>query len=1288
MTTTAGARADATSGPLPITYEFDRTGTFTAVSDGFCEVLGWRRDELLGSYAPSLVHPEDRGRLVEQGTGFVAGDGGFDPVWRVRHASGEYRWYRVEATPVVDADGAVVGASAVLDDVDQAEAARDALVASERRYRLLVQNSQDVVGHQVDGVLIWISPSITGLAGWTPEELVGRSTLHLWHPDDQAAARDVRTTAAGGGPATATLRLRCKDGRYIHVDVGVHDDGELARNGVVVTMRDATERVAALTALQVQEAEFRLIAENAGDMVALSDLEGRISWISPSVERLLGLSPHEMVGRSLAELLHPDDARARAEAMTHVDADEQRYLEARYARTDGSYVWLGANLRPVRDESGRVVARLGTAREVSGEIEARTRLEEREAEYRMLAENAADIVFRLDADDRFSWLSPSVEAVLGRRPEDLLGRDVGEFLHPDDRSSRDRAIQGSVDGRTSYEARYLHADGTYRWLAISGHPVLDAAGHEIGRIGNAREIGTEVEAREARAQSEAMYRLLAENSVDIVTQTDLEGVVQWVSPSVTSVLGWDAEDLIGHAITELIHPDDANPRERSRQRVYAGGLAAHLARYRHQDGTWVWLAARGAPLLDADGAVIGAVGSARDATAEVEAQRALVRSESMFRLLAENSADIVFRADPTMVIEWVSPSVRSTIGWQPDDFVGHRITEWIHPDDLSALMGGHEANTADRPSVYEARFRAADAGYRWFSVAVRSVVGVEGEVVARVGSARDISEAVAAREALEASEEMFRSVMDSSTVGMAAVGLDGRFRAVNPALCRLVDRDEEWFATHLAAELAPEENRERAEGDGTEYFRDGSRAHLDSVRLQRADGSELWARRTVVMVRDGEGEPAYFVTQLQDISAELELEYTTFHDTLTGLRNRQWIVDILEDELRTSRRSGSPVGVLFIDLDNFKVVNDSLGHTAGDEVLATVARRLTATMRPGDHVGRFGGDEFVVVIPEVDELPDLERICGRVLADITPVIDLDGHRITPTASIGVAISTIDSSAQSLLRDADSALYRAKSAGKQRWHYADEAMHAQAVARLTTEDELRRAIDEHQLVVHYQPIVRLDDRTVVGHEALVRWMHPVRGLVPPLDFLPVAEDSGLIVEIGDEVARLVGEMLVARPDLANVSVNLSPLQLARPWWREKLLSQLTDLGVEPSRVSVEVTETAVLDNLDDVARELSSLRALGVGVHLDDFGTGYSSIALLRDLPITGLKLDMSFTRRLTGDGGTTEVLAEGLANLAHGLGMLGIAEGVETEDQAVLLLAMGWTHGQGWLFGRPTPDPA
>jgi diguanylate cyclase (GGDEF)-like protein/PAS domain S-box-containing protein len=1163
MTTAADAHPGVASGAPPISYEFDSRGTFTAVSDALCDVLGWRREELVGTFAPSLVHPEDRGRLVQQGSAFVAGRDSIDPVWRVRHASGEYRWYRVRVTARRDADGAVAGASAVLDDVDQAEAAREALVENERRYRLLVQNSADVVIHHVGGIVRWISPSVTALTGWTPDEVIGHHSLDLWHPDDRETAYTIRRDASIGRPQTAVLRLRHKDGHYLHVDAAVHGDGSGEDQGVVVTLRDASARVAALEALEAREAEFRLIAENAADMVVLSDLHGTVEWVSPSIRRLLGIEPADMLGRSLVSLLHPDDAAAREEAMAQTDADAASYFEARYRRPGGDYIWLGAHIRPVHDEFGNVVARLGSAREVEREVEARHALEAREAEYRLLAENAADVVFRIDAEDRFAWLSPSVEQVLGRRPEDLLGQPAASLLHPDDVAVRQRAIQ-DIDGlgRTSFEVRYRHADGSYHWLAISGHPLVDADGNQVGRVGNARQIDTEVQAREALRRSEAEFRLLAQNSADVVVRSRVDGAVEWVSPSISTVLGWNPDELVGRDFLELLHPDDRAQRDAGRSSAAHGTSSSFLARYQHKSGDWVWMSVTGAPIVDESGDVVGVAGSARDASVEV-----------------------------------------------------------------------------------------------------------------------------AAREALEASEEMFHTVMDSSTVGMAVLGLDLSFRAVNPALCRLSGYDEAWFATHSAPDLAAPERRELAASVGPSYFAGRTHAVTDVVRLLRADGAVISVRRTTILIRDAAGEPDYLVAQLQDITAELELEYRTFHDALTGLRNRTWIVDILEEELRVARRNHRGVGVLFIDLDNFKVVNDSLGHAAGDEVLSTVGKRLTAAMRPGDHVGRFGGDEFVVVIPEIEEVPDLERICERVLGDLTPPLDVQGHRISPTASMGVAVSTPDSSAQSLLRDADSALYRAKSAGKHRWHFADEAMHAQAVSRLTTEDELRRALAEHELVVHYQPIVRLSDRVVVAHEALVRWQHPTRGLVPPLDFLPVAEESGLIVEIGDEVMRLVCEMLSARPDLANVSVNLSPVQTSRPWWREKLVGCLTEHGVAPSRVSVEVTETAVLDNADDVAQELTSLRALGIGVHLDDFGTGYSSIALLRDLPISGLKLDMSFTRRLTGDGGTTEVLAAGLAQLASGLGMIGIAEGVETEEQAALLRAMGWTHGQGWLFGRPAPEP-
>jgi len=293
----------------------------------------------------------------------------------------------------------------------------------------------------------------------------------------------------------------------------------------------------------------------------------------------------------------------------------------------------------------------------------------------------------------------------------------------------------------------------------------------------------------------------------------------------------------------------------------------------------------------------------------------------------------------------------------------------------------------------------------------------------------------------------------------------------------------------------------------------------------------------------------------------------------------------------------------------------------------------------------------------------------------------------PTASIGIAVSTSTSTPESLLRDTDSALFRAKTTGQGRWQFFDDAMHAQAVARLTVEDQLRDAITREEFVLHYQPIVALADAHVVGHEALVRWAHPTRGLLSPGDFLDVAEDSGLITAIGAQVLDQVCAML-AGPDLPGpISVNVSAIQLAAPDWLSVVLDTLTRHGADPDRIVIEVTETAVLSLRDSALHALESLRELGVGIHLDDFGTGYSSISVLRDLPVTGVKLDLRFVHDLTTSPSQANALAHGLSGLVNGMHLTGIVEGIETEMQADILRTQGWECGQGYYFGRPAATP-
>ncbi len=445
------------------------------------------------------------------------------------------------------------------------------------------------------------------------------------------------------------------------------------------------------------------------------------------------------------------------------------------------------------------------------------------------------------------------------------------------------------------------------------------------------------------------------------------------------------------------------------------------------------------------------------------------------------------------------------------------------------------------------------------------------------------------------------------------------------------------------------------------------------LRLVRADGATVWVRQVVVLVTGADGKPNMLMVQLEDITAEHQaqeaLAYQAIHDALTGLLNRAWILDILEADLRAAKREGTSVRTLFIDLDNFKVVNDSLGHAAGDEVLKTVADRIVAAMRPGDRAGRFGGDEFVIVVQDVQEVRDVDRFAARVMASIAVDLYVQGHRIVPTASIGVAVSTPTSTPESLLRDTDSALFRAKSGGRARWQLFDDAMHAQAVVRLTVENQLRDAIGRGELVVHYQPIVALADAHVVGHEALVRWVHPTRGLLSP---------------IGAQVLDRSCAMLAARPDLPGLlSVNVSAVELAAPKWLSGVTNTLSAHGIDPARLVIELTETAALSLSDSSRGALESLSGRGVGIHLDDFGTGYSSISVLRDLPVTGVKLDLCFVHDLTAGDSQANALAHGLSGLVKGMHLTGIAEGIETQMQAQILRAQGWEFGQGYYFGRP-----
>ena len=668
-----------------------------------------------------------------------------------------------------------------------------------------------------------------------------------------------------------------------------------------------------------------------------------------------------------------------------------------------------------------------------------------------------------------------------------------------------------------------------------------------------------------------------------------------------------------------------------------------------------------------------------------------VEAETEYRLLAENASDVVARLDLAGRIEWISPSVESVTGWAPAHLVGMPLRGLVHPDDLGAIAATQHAMARDGAADGEARIRLADDTHRWFGFTLSSVCDVDGAPFAVIGSARDIQSEVAARHALQESEERFRLAWLNAAGGMAIVAQDGRFLQANPALCRMLGRaDAELLASSWQELTHPDDLRE-----DLGLVDDLIAGRRDSYRLLkrylRPDGQLVWGDLSVAAVRRSDGSLRHFISQIIDVTAQHEanerLDYLARSDLLTGLLSRASITSLLEEALAGAGSSRTRVGLMFTDLHQLRLVNDSLGHAAGDALLQVVAARLSRAVRTDCHVGRFGGDHFVVVVPDVTDETSLERIAERIIRVVGAEVVIDGHSLVPAVSIGIATSTGGKTAQEMMRDVEAAMTGAQHAGRNRWQFFDPGMHERAMTRLRIEQELRTAVDGRQFVVHYQPLVSMRGRALVGHEALVRWQHPERGLLLPADFLPVAEESGLIVEIGQQVLETVCLRIADDPGVGRISVNQSAVQLSVPGWHEAFLDTVERAGVDAHRVVLEVTETAVMPVMDQVRDDLAALRAQGIGVHIDDFGTGFSSLSMLRDLPVTGLKLDMSFVHSLTEHASYANALAAGVASLANGLGVETIAEGIETETQAALLLGQGWRFGQGWLFGRPGPFP-
>ena len=546
------------------------------------------------------------------------------------------------------------------------------------------------------------------------------------------------------------------------------------------------------------------------------------------------------------------------------------------------------------------------------------------------------------------------------------------------------------------------------------------------------------------------------------------------------------------------------------------------------------------------------------------------------------------------------------------------------------------------------------------------------------------------QDALRDAEERFRLAFEMAPTGNAILQPDGRLIRVNTSLGTMLGTDGRALLQRRVSELVRAEDRDRLRQFLDEVIT-GTGPVRAELRLAHASGRPVHVAVTASAVHDADGSASCVIAQIEDVTArklaQAALTHQATHDPLTALPNRTLLLDRLGQALERSRRNGGHIALLFCDVDRFKRINDSLGHEVGDQLLVEIARRLRTSIRGADTAGRLSGDEFLVICEELSRESDAMRLAERVRALTDEPIAVAGHSLSITLSIGVAHAGPDDQPAALLRRADTAMYEAKERGRGRVEVFDETLRERARARLQLETELRTAVDGNELRLHHQPIVDLATGDIVGREALVRWQHPVEGLLGPGAFLDVAEESDLIVDLGswvlDEACRQ-GRLLTSDSDRTHVAINVSARQLGRPDFRRRVENALATSGLGHGQLILELTETSLLKAARSTLADVDALNRAGVRLAVDDFGTGYSSLTYLQKLPVGVVKIDRSFVADITTDA-KRRAIAKAVISLGQALQLDVIAEGVEDVEQAAVLADMGCRQAQGYLFGRPTP---
>ena len=1089
--------------------------------------------------------------------------------------------------------------------------------------------------------------------------------------------------------------------------------------------------------LQRADTALRAIEER----VILSDTNGLISYINPKAAQLLGVSSQQASGRSLLEML-PGFV---ASDLLH--APQQEHLVELVEH--GQRRIFSTSCSPLVDDAEQS-GNVWVLRDVTAEQRARKGLEQTRQRYQEIFESTGSGLCVMDLSDLRKYLlqqglhnSKQLDQWLQDQPDlqdQLLQRmritevnlttqrllDVESAeqawallintsaLRPG--GIRYRIIRGLMEAPQSLEleARVLNSAGQERflWLMLR----IPEATQDLRSLTlSLNDITSRKQMELALIERERFWSDLAQAVPDTLYVHDIPGKrLMFSNNHLGPDLGYSKAELIemGNRMWEMIlHPDDVElyQKVRNMQQVLGEGEVIQLQlRWRHRNGSWHWFEIREhAMARDNHGRVSRLIGVAKDVTEQLAASHALRESESRYRLLAESTTDIIFSTDARLKLNYVSPASQNMLGYSPDWIMRNGFFELAaNPEQMTGILkllekiysalGDAKAmaqlNQLLPTQLFVFDCMRADGRQIPAELHLSMMWDDKGSFEGLHGVGRDISLQRRADKQLR----MAATVFDQSTAAILVTDPLGYIVQVNDAFSRLTGYSTEDVIDQQPTMLMNDQQQiEQARFVMAQLEK--SHKWEGEIWFKRKNGESypVWLGATATY--DSDGDLVSYVCFFSDISerkaSEQRIHRLAYYDALTLLPNRTLFQDRLHTALQHAEKHAEWVVLMFLDLDRFKPINDSLGHAAGDRMLKEVANRLSECVEEYDTAARMGGDEFTLLLaPTKTRESALNRaisVAESILNKLHQVFVLDGREFFISASIGIAFGPQDGSEISqLMKNADTAMYHAKEKGKDNFQFYQADMNARALERLELESDLRHALEQNEFVLYYQPQFSGDGLRLTGAEALLRWQHPQRGLVPPIAFIPVLEELGLINEVGDwvlaEACRQLSAWQAAGLVLPKISINLSARQFKDGLLAKRIAAILARHNIPAASLELELTESILMGNVEQALQTLSELKKLGLCIAVDDFGTGYSSLNYLKQFPIDVLKIDRSFVDGLP-DGEQDAQIARAIIAMAHSLNLAVIAEGVETREQLEFLREHACDEVQGYLLGRPMP---